>query len=304
MNPLEESVTTGASARAESYGIPAEDTTDAVAPPAPRAVALGRALGLASWVLASLLAFGGLTGCATTPITGKRAFLPVPISADVQLGLEALDQYVDQSKVVTRGTDAEMVQRVMERLVVAAGVDGEPYEWSVRLIDEPETVNAFALPGGPMAVYTGILPVTQTEAGLAVVMGHELGHVLARHGMQRVTRQQGAAFMLSAFDLGQWGEAAGLAYQFAIELPFGRGDESESDHIGLILMARAGYDPREAPRFWARMAELSGGQQPPEWMSTHPSHETRQEDLNALMDEALAAYQASGAGGTKQFDGR
>ncbi|MFT5290332.1 MAG: putative Zn-dependent protease [Planctomycetota bacterium] len=263
-------------------------------------------------VLTLLVLLGslGLGGCVTSSITGKQSIqIPIPVSVDVRLGLEALDQYVDDSKVITTGPDAEMVQRVMNRLIAAAGVEGEDYEWSVRLVDEPNTVNAFALPGGPMAVYTGILPVTQTEAGLAVVMGHELGHVLERHGMNRMILSNGTSFITSLIDLGEWGQLTQLGIQYGIERPFGRSDESESDHIGIILMARAGYDPREAPKFWERMGELAGNSSGPEWMSTHPSNDRRQADLNDLLPEALAEYQSAGSGGSsdggmKQYDDR
>ena len=302
----------GYSTAAESYGIPrAQDTgSSGTAPPPARRPKVprpgGRAplLGPLSAILTLWIACGLFVGCATTPITGKKVLIPFPASYDVQLGLQAIDEYVDDSKVIKSGPEAQMVQRVMDRLVAAAGDDAKGYEWSVRLVDEPQTVNAFALPGGPMAVYTGILPVTQTEAGLAVVMGHELGHVLARHGMQRMTRTQGASLLLSLFDTGEYAQLAQLGYQYAVELPFGRGDESESDHIGLILMAKAGYDPREAPRFWKRMAEMTGGSGGPEWLSTHPSNETRQEDLLKLLPKALKEYQGPKGDDLKQFDGR
>ena len=232
----------------------------------------------------------GAASCATTPITGSRSFNLFSPQEDVALGREAYQQVLAEERPITSGPQAAMVKRVMDRLVAVA--DDAGYEWEVTLLDAPDTVNAFALPGGKMAVYTGILPVTQTEAGLAVVMGHEIGHVVAQHGTQRVSRQMGAEAVLQYADLGDWQALAETSYSLLLEMPWGRGDESESDHIGLIYMARAGYDPREAVDFWSRMSSLTGDG-PPEFLSTHPSHETRISDLQRWMPEALEAYQAS-----------
>lgn len=239
----------------------------------------------------------GLGACVSTPVTGKRAFLPIPVSQDMTLGAEAYAQVLAQEKPVASGPDKEMVERVMQRLVAVA--DDEGYSWEVTLLDAPETVNAFALPGGKMAVYTGILPVCadaqgNAENGLAVVMGHEIAHVVARHGMQRMTQQMGLQLVTSLFDAGQYQELVGPLISVAIELPFGRADETEADHIGLIYMARAGYDPRESVAFWTRMSQL-GGAGPPEFLSTHPSHETRVEQLQELMPTALKEYEQARA---------
>ncbi len=234
------------------------------------------------------------SSCATTPITGTRTFNLFSPADDVELGREAYGQILAGERVVTSGKELQMVQRVMKRLVAVA--DDAGYEWEVTLIDNDQTVNAFALPGGKMAVYTGILPVCQSEAGLAVVMGHEIGHVVAQDGTERVTRSMIAEFGLEAatqyLDLGEYKSIAESSYGLLVEMPFGRADESEADHIGLIYMARAGYDPREAVAFWSRMAQVTGNG-PPEFLSTHPSHETRIERLQALMPEAMEVYQAS-----------
>ena len=241
----------------------------------------------------ALLGLGPLllvTACQTTPITGSRSFNLLSEQEDVELGREAYAQILAEERLVTSGSELQMVQRVMDRLVAAAAPEDPGYEWEVNLIANDETINAFALPGGKMAVYTGILPVCQSEAGLAVVMGHEVGHVLARHGTQRVSRSLGAQLVLDMANLGDWEGLAANAYGLLLEMPWGRGDESESDHLGLILMARAGYDPREAVAFWSRMAAATGGGGPPEFLSTHPSHETRIADLERLMPEALAIY--------------
>jgi len=253
---------------------------------------LGSRLGLASALVAL-----ALTGCATNPVTGRSSLNVFTPEQDVQLGSEAFAEIKAEASLVRSGPEKAMVERCMQRLVAAIPPDQDPgYAWEVVLIDEDETVNAFALPGGKMAVYTGILPICQTETGLAVVMGHEIGHVVARHGTSRVTASYGV--QLASDLVGAWlggdpqatAELTGAALNLSVLMPFGRGDESDADHTGLIYMARAGYDPREATAFWSRMAQL-GGAAPPEFLSTHPSHETRIERLGELMDEAVAIYE-------------
>jgi predicted Zn-dependent protease len=188
----------------------------------------------------------------------------------------------------------------MQRLIEVS--DDPGFEWEVTLIDDDQTANAFALPGGKMAVYTGILPACKTEAGLAVVMGHEIAHVIAQHGSERLTRQQGFEVAMQLANAGDYEELARQATGYLIDQPFGRSHESEADHIGLIYMARAGYDPREAVSFWTRMAggeeHVKGGQVNEgiinaviaDWGSTHPSNGTRVARLKALMNDALAEY--------------
>ena len=242
---------------------------------------------LGAFLLPVLLAVGA---CQTTPVTGKHALNLFTPEQDVELGREAYQEVLQGQHLITSGPDYERVKRVMDRLVAVA--DDRGYEWEVSLIDDPKTANAFALPGGKMAVYSGILPVCKTEAGLAVVMGHEIGHVVAQHGTQRMSRSMGAEVLLDFANLGKWEELATTGYGFLVDMPFGRGEESEADHIGIIYMARAGYDPHEAIEFWGRMA-ASGGDEPPEFLSTHPSHSTRIHDLEALLPEAQKAYEAS-----------
>lgn len=212
---------------------------------------------------------------------------------DAQLGDEAFRDIVNQSRLVTEGRDKRMVDRVMGRIVAVA--DDPGFTWEVVLIDDQQTANAFALPGGKMAVYTGILPITQDETGLAVVMGHEIGHVVARHGTQRMTQALGFEYAVQlatqALDAQDYSDLGRQFLDVAFGLPFSRGHESEADHIGLVYMARAGYDPREAVAFWERMA-AGTGDGGLEFLSTHPSHETRIADLKALMPDALAEWQA------------
>lgn len=245
-----------------------------------------------TWLVGLLI--GLSAACHTTPVTGRSSFNLFSPAEDVELGREAYAQVLAEGKVVRSGRDLEMVRRVMQRLSAVA--DDAGYEWEVNLLDAKDTVNAFALPGGKMAVYTGILPVCGGEAGLAVVMGHEIGHVVARHGTERMSQTGLANIALSALGTGESAQVAQLGLQFLVLMPFGRSQESEADEIGILYMARAGYDPREAVAFWQRMEQATGNG-PPEFLSTHPSHETRIDHLEALMPRALAEWESSVGGG-------
>jgi predicted Zn-dependent protease len=196
-----------------------------------------------------------------------------------------------------------MVRRVGRRIAEVTRQDypiTKDYEWEFNLIDDDETPNAFALPGGKIAVYTGILKYTKTEAGLATVMGHEVAHALARHGGERISHtllaQMGAAAVsvavsdMSSAAVQAISTAYGAGATVGVLLPFSRLEESEADRIGLVLMARSGYDPREAVGFWQRMAEAGGGKKPPEFLSTHPADERRIRQLEEWMPEALSYY--------------
>jgi predicted Zn-dependent protease len=194
-----------------------------------------------------------------------------------------------------------MVRRVGRRI---AAVSHKPkYDWEFNLIRDDKTANAFCLPGGKVAVYTGILPITKTEDGLAVVMAHEIAHAIARHGGERMTDQLALQVGGAGLDVllqnkspatRQVVQAAyGVGGTVGFLLPFGRSQESEADHIGLVYMAKAGYDPREAVTFWQRMEKGSGGGAPPEWLSTHPSHDTRIRQIQGWMPEAMKHYKPS-----------
>jgi predicted Zn-dependent protease len=255
----------------------------------------------------------GLTligGCETNPYTGRSQLLMTSVSEEIQMGAQAYDQVKSDPKVRPSQDPREIepVKRVAARIVEAAKRSkyaemANKFQWEVTVIKDDKTANAFALPGGKMAVYTGIFPMAKTEAGLAAVMGHEVVHALARHGAERMSQGQvtnvglqvlGAAAGAAGRGrmLGQAAMAAlGVGAQVGVLLPFSRKHESEADYVGILLAADAGYDPRESVALWDRMGQMSGGGAPSEFMSTHPSHETRITQLKKWMPEAMAIYQ-------------
>jgi metalloendopeptidase OMA1, mitochondrial len=235
-------------------------------------------------------------GCAKVPYTNRSQLILVSQQEETALGTQAFGQVVAKSRIDPSPTVNRDVREVGERL---ARVANRPdFQWKFVVIDDRQ-VNAFCLPGGKVAVYTGILPVAQDQAGLAVVLGHEIAHALARHGAERMSQGMVAQSVgqVLAIGLGGGAESAmilaayGLGAQYGVLLPYGRTQESEADHIGLLLMAQAGYDPREAVDFWQRM-ERKGGGGTPEFLSTHPSHGTRVKQLSEWMPEATRLYDA------------
>lgn len=232
----------------------------------------------------------------TIPETGRVARVGLSSEQEEALGLQSYREVVAQSDVVRSGPEYDVVLKVAKRLAAAIGDAGVNFDWQVSVI-RSDQANAFCLPGGKIAVYTGILPYTKTEAGLAAVMGHEMAHAIARHGSQRLlqnsltqTVMMGAQFSFTDMDYQQRGmvlAALGAGAQFGVLLPFSRGHESEADELGLVYMARAGYDPAEAIAFWERMSRAQGDQSP-EFASTHPSHGTRIENLRRLLPRAEA----------------
>lgn len=246
--------------------------------------------------------------CATVPVTGRRQLSLVSNSEILPMSFDSYKSVLDSSKLSTNKEQVEMVKGVGVRIQKSVeefmaqnnwSDQLEGYAWDFNLIDE-DIVNAWCMPGGKVAFYTGIMPVCQDEAGVAVVMGHEVAHAIANHGSERMSQglmqQMGGVAMDVALSSKpsetreMFGMAYGLASNYGAMLPFSRLHESEADKMGLIFMAMAGYDPREAPKFWERMAAKSGGGAPPEFMSTHPSHETRIKDLNAQIPEAMKYY--------------
>lgn len=249
--------------------------------------------------------------CARVPITGRKQLNLLPRDRMMSMSLNQYDQFLQQNRGAilkpSENKDARMVQNVGRN--IASSVEdylrdngykeqAQSFEWEFTLVEQ-DVVNAWAMPGGKTAVYTGILPVTKNREGLAVVMGHEVAHAVARHGNERMSQQLAVALggislavaMRNKPQITQnlFMAAYGLGSQVGVLLPFSRKHESEADRMGLVFMAMAGYDPREAPNFWKRMSE-AGGKAPPEFLSTHPSHETRIEDLKRYMPEAMRYY--------------
>jgi predicted Zn-dependent protease len=250
-----------------------------------------------------------LKGCQEGPF-GRRQVVALSPGQEAQLGAQAFRQVLNESDLVESGPAVDAVKRVAGRLEKAASspevlralrLKPQDFQWKVSVVRSRQ-VNAFCLPGGKIVVYTGILPVCRTEAGLATVLGHEIGHALAHHGAERMAQSQllqlgEQAVAMSASDDPQQRAKVlvllGAGSKFGIELPFSRKHESEADHIGLILMSAAGYDPREAVRFWGRMEKAGEGRQPPEFASTHPSHERRAEAIRQWLPEVLPLYEDS-----------
>jgi len=253
-----------------------------------------------------------LPGCSTEPITGRWRVDPVAESETTPMGALAYQELLKDVQLSTDPAQVELVRRVGQRIarVTDARMEAEgrqKYEWEFKVIKDDKSVNAWCLPGGKVAFYTAILPVCASEGGVAVVMGHEVGHAYAEHGGSRIQLQGIASGLagLAQTALGSEGAsttskmavaALGLGYKVGVELPFGREDESGADHIGLVLMAEAGYDPREAVAFWKRMQEATGGAGTPQWLSTHPSPNNRIQRLEELMPQAMEIYERTRAG--------
>lgn len=246
-----------------------------------------------------------VAACRSTPVTGREQLILVPESQEIQMGLTAYQQILSESKLSNDSEKVEMVRRVGER--IAAVADKPDYKWEFNLIEDDKQVNAFALPGGKVAVYTGILPMTQNEAGLATVMAHEVAHAIARHGGERISTGLLAQLGMMTLDVGLAMKnqdpqmtrallaAYGAAAQVGVILPFSRKQESEADRIGLTFMSKAGYDPKEALQFWERMSKVEK-QKAPEFLSTHPSDETRIQQIAKWLPEVEEEYRESQTG--------
>ena len=250
-----------------------------------------------------------LWSCATVPVTERSQLQLIPSDQILSLSAGQYRQFLDQHEIITGTPAAAMVQRVgrniqraVETYLRSRGqsdlLDG--YDWEFNLVAD-DSANAFAMPGGKVVVYTGILPIAGDDAGLATVMGHEIAHAIARHGNERMSQaliaQLGGAALGMALssqpELTQktFMTAYGMGTQVGVLLPYSRLQESEADRLGLIFMALAGYDPHQAIAFWQRMSQQKeAGSPPPEFLSTHPSHGTRISDLEAHMAEALRYY--------------
>ncbi|MCU0419431.1 MAG: M48 family metallopeptidase [Cyclobacteriaceae bacterium] len=257
--------------------------------------------------LLSLLAIA-LYACATVAVSGRKQLNLVPNSELIPMAQQQYAEVIAKGPLSTNREQTDMIKRVggrIQRAVEkymadngrAAELDG--FAWEFNLIQDDQTVNAWCMPGGKVAFYTGILPICKDETGVAIVMGHEVAHAVANHGRERMSQQMAAQFGMNTFAvlMGQnptGGEqllmqAIGAGTNLGM-LKFSRAHESEADYLGVIFMAMGGYDPRQAPAFWERMAALSGGQQPPEFLSTHPSHDTRIKDLQGWIPQAMTYY--------------
>jgi len=246
--------------------------------------------------IAAVLAGLMLLACQSVPITGRHQLVLISPEEEISLGDEAYKNTLKESKLSHDEASIALVRRVGLR--IAAAADRPDYRWAFTLL-ENKTPNAFALPGGKVAVYTGILPITRDETGMAVVLGHEVAHALAHHGAERMSTgllteigAVGVAAVLGGD--AQTAKAVEAAFGVGVMLPFSRSHESEADHIGLHLMARAGYDPREAVTFWKRM-EQAGQGTPPEFLSTHPSDEHRIQQIELWLPEVLPIYEKQAA---------
>jgi len=257
---------------------------------------------LALFVLLGLLVWS----CATAPYTGRRQVILVSEGQEITLGDDAYKLALRDSVITYNPNAARIVRKVGDR--IAAAANKPQYKWDFAVINDPEMVNAFAVPGGKVAVYTGIFGPARDEAGLAVVLGHEVAHALARHPAERMS--QGLLLQLGGVGLGvalgnnpamanQVLQAYGIVSGVGVALPFGRSQETEADRIGLILMAKAGYDPRVAVDLWQRMESVEKKEgapgRPMEFLSTHPGYETRQQNIRSFLPEALSYYQPSSA---------
>jgi predicted Zn-dependent protease len=264
-------------------------------------------------IVAAVLATG-LASCSQNSITGRNQ-LSLYNEADIQtMAAQQYQQFLTENKVVsTSGSkDAEMVRRVGTRLVAAINQyytskgltkELEGYKWEYNLVDSKE-VNAWCMPGGKIVVYTGLLPISQNEAALAVVLGHEIAHALAHHGNERMSQAavqqlggvalQTAVANKSAAAQNLLLSAYGIGSNVGALLPFSRKQELEADHYGLIFAAMAGYNPQEAIPLWERMEKAGGGERPPEFLSTHPSEGKRIDELKKYMPEALKYYKPIG----------
>ena len=249
-----------------------------------------------------------LVSCRTVPLTNRSQLAFIP---DSQLNAMSFDSYksvLNESKLSSNAQQTEMVKTVGKKIQKAVeeylaknnlSVKVKGYQWEFNLVED-KAVNAFCMPGGKVVFYTGIMPICKDETGVAVVMGHEVAHAIANHGNERMSQgllQQLGGMTLSVALSSKPQETQnlfnglyGVGSQVAVLLPYSRLQESEADELGLIFMAMAGYNPQEAPRFWERMSGDDKGAAPPEFMSTHPSHQTRISNLNKWMPKAMTYY--------------
>ncbi len=249
-----------------------------------------------------------IVGCSTVPVTGRKQLNFIPASQMLSMSYQQYGDFLKTNKLSTNQQQSMMVKNVgtkiqhaVEQFMAQKGLADRlsGYKWEFNLVESNE-VNAWCMPGGKVVVYTGIMPIVQNDTGLAVVLGHEIAHAVAEHGSERMSQGLIAEAGGMALDAALqskpeqtkalWMSVYGVGAQYGALLPYSRTHESEADHLGLIFMAMAGYDPHAAIAFWGRMAQASGGKAPPEFMSTHPSDQTRIDDLKKELPEALTYY--------------
>lgn len=254
--------------------------------------------------LAILITASIIYACATVPVTGRKQLnlvaqdeIIAASSAEYQKVLQTSKLSNNQEQVAMIKRVGARIQKAVEQYMAEKGASDQlaGFQWEFNLIEDDKTANAWCMPGGKVAFYTGILPICKDETGVAIVMGHEVAHAIANHGRERMSEAMVANGLLSGLSAAM-GQNPTLAQELLMQslgigaqvgmLKFSREHESEADHIGLIFMAMAGYDPNEAPKFWERMQAQSGGAAPPEFLSTHPSHATRIKDLKGWIPEA------------------
>jgi predicted Zn-dependent protease len=239
-----------------------------------------------------------IAACETVPLTGRKQLMILPEGEELKMGLDAYQEILTKSKVSRDPALNEMVTRVGRRIAEATG--RTDYQWEFKVLEDKQ-VNAFCLPGGKVAVYTGILPMTRDDAGLAAVLGHEVSHAIARHGGERMsqsllvetglTATQAALARNDPVVVQSVTALLGAGASVGLLLPWSRSQESEADHLGLIYMAKAGYHPIAARDLWVRMdAAAKGSSQPPAFLSTHPAAATRVRQIEAWIPEALTYY--------------
>jgi predicted Zn-dependent protease len=247
-------------------------------------------------------------GCSEVAISGRKQFNFVPGSTMNSMSFKSYSEFLAEHKLSTNAEQTQMVKRVggriqkaVEEYCAANGIEDRlaGYEWEFNLVEDPN-VNAWCMPGGKVVVYTGILQIAQGEAGLAVVMGHEIAHAFAKHGAERMSQgllvQMGGIALSTALEdypdqtKNLFLQSYGVGTQVGVLLRYSRVHENEADHLGLVFMAMAGYNPEEAPVFWEAMAAQKKGAQPPEFLSTHPADETRIQNLKDLVPEAMEYY--------------
>jgi len=258
-------------------------------------------------LLLSIITALSILSCSTVPLTGRKQLNLIPANEMLSLSYQQYHQFLTENKVSNDKKNTALtkkvgtnIQHAVEKYLAENNLSNrlEGYKWEFNLVQEDQ-VNAWCMPGGKVVVYTGILPITKNEIGLAVVLGHEIAHAIAEHGNERMSQglvQQlgGAALSVALRDKPQLTQdlfltAYGVGSTIGI-LSYSRTQESEADHLGLIFMAMAGYNPNAAVDFWQRMTEMNKGSKPPEFLSTHPSDQTRINDIKNWLPEALKYY--------------